>query len=204
MKRTNTWLAQVAVSLFALIFITSPNVYAHHGDMKLVLDIASNPQKVDEISTQNLKNLPIKLSDFQGKVIFLNFWATWCVPCKKEMPDMKRLEKKINDPRFVIVTVNMQEPPEKIQKFYEDLKFSFITMLDPDGKIFERYRVNQLPITYIISKQGFVVARAAGPRNWASQNSIDYFTHLLNEKTKQETQEQESFFPSSLKKIFGR
>ncbi len=118
------------------------------------------------------------LDSYQGKVVVVNFWATWCVPCRVEMPSMKRLEKNLKYKPFVIVTVNLQESSEKIKKFYQNLKLTFDTLLDPDGKIFKLYNASQLPTTYIIDKQGFMVAKAVGPREWDSEESIGYIIHL--------------------------
>ena len=157
-------------------------LWAHEGEnhstTTLSLQKAAYPIRYEDITTVNLENEPVKLSDYQGKVIFLNFWATWCVPCRVEMPSMKRLEKKLKDKPFVIVTVNLQESSEKIKKFYQNLKLTFDTLLDPDGKIFKLYNASQLPTTYIIDKQGFMVAKAEGPREWDSEESIGYIIHL--------------------------
>jgi len=176
--------AKALFFLFFCFIFKQMDIYAHHGNTDTFLNRATQPEKFEEFVTTNLKNQKIRLSDFQGNVIFLNFWATWCIPCKKEMPDMKRLEEKFKDRAFVILTVNMQESSEKIKKFYADLNLSFETALDPDGKIFNMYKVNQLPVTYIIDKQGMVVARAVGPRLWDSERSFEYFRHLLADKGK--------------------
>lgn len=171
--------------LFSVIVGTSPSLWAHDGKHKtLNLDEPSVPLKIEDVSTMNLDNKPVKLSDYHGKVIFLNFWATWCVPCRVEMPAMKHLEEALKGQLFAIVTVNLQESPKKIKKFFQEIKLEFDTLLDPQGEISKLYGATQLPITYIIDKEGFIVARAIGPREWESKESIGYFNYLIEKKLK--------------------
>jgi len=185
-----------------LFFIGTPSVYAHHGHTNELVEITSVPEKFEDFTTTDLQGNTVKLSDYEGKVIFLNFWATWCIPCRTEMPAMKFLEKNVNDPNFVILTVNMKESPEKIKIFNTELKLNFKTLLDPEGEVFNLYRVTTLPTTFVIDKQGLVIARAVGPRDWGGKKSINYFKHLLAQEIKAPKGEKSGF--PFFKDLFGK
>jgi thiol-disulfide isomerase/thioredoxin len=121
------------------------------------------------------------LGDLKGQVVFLNFWATWCVPCKAEMPAMERLHRALRGQPFRMLAVNLQEDPAAIRKFVDELGLTFDIVLDPTGTITRDYAVNNLPLTYLIDKQGLIVARALGERPWDEGAYLGYVRVLIGQ-----------------------
>ena len=117
-----------------------------------------------------------KLSDYKGKVIFLNFWATWCPPCKQEMPGMENLENTLDPEKFKIIAVgtDMTGIP-RLRRFIDKNKFTFTVLADPGGKIVSPlYRISGLPTTLIIGKDGIIRERLSGGMEWNNDANINY------------------------------
>lgn len=121
----------------------------------------------------------IRLSDFRGKVVFLNFWATWCVPCRLEMPAMERLYREFRSRGFVVLAVNLQEGPSPVRAFIRELKLTFPVVLDPKGTAATAYLVRGLPATYLIDRNQVIMGRAIGAREWDSKDGRAYIRALL-------------------------
>jgi len=121
----------------------------------------------------------IRLSGLRGKVVFLNFWATWCVPCRLEMPAMERLYQAFKGQGFVVLAVNVQEGPSAVRAFVRELKLTFPVVLDPKGEAAAKYLVRGLPATYLIGRNQVIVGRAIGAREWDSEDGRAYIRELL-------------------------
>ena len=136
--------------------------------------------KARDFLLKDLNGNEVHLASHQGKVIFLNFWATWCVACLVEMPSMEKLFQKFNEKDFVILAVDIQEDLEQVIKFKEKFKLSFPILLDTEGVVASYYGVNALPATYLIDREGYLYAAALGARNWASENAFLLIKHLID------------------------
>jgi peroxiredoxin len=121
----------------------------------------------------------IKRADYAGKVLFLNFWATWCPPCREEMPAMQRLYQRYRDRGLVVVAVAVDTNTSGIQEFVRQQGFSFPVGQDADGEVAERYRVLRLPSTFLVDRNGNMVALAMGPREWDTTLSHAVIESLL-------------------------
>jgi peroxiredoxin len=118
-------------------------------------------------STRNLDDQPVTLEDYRGKVVLLHFWATWCGPCKEEMPHMEALWKKYRDKGLVVVGITVQEEPNgQIRAFSKEHDLSFPILLDSEGKISEMYDLSAMPSSYIVSADGKLAGRVKGPEDW--------------------------------------
>lgn len=106
---------------------------------------------------------PVMLSDYQGKAVILNFWATWCGPCRIEMPEFESAFQKNNGEDFTILAVNNQESAAAVLDFRSELELSFPMILDEQGTIQRLYNVNRYPSTYVLDQNGVIVARHFGP-----------------------------------------
>jgi peroxiredoxin len=133
-----------------------------------------------EIQLKDAFGNNVRMSDFRGKVVFLNFWATWCAACVVEMPSMEKLHRRFKDRDFVMVAINVQESDAQVKAFFEKLKLSFTTLLDVSGEVATGFAVNALPTTYVLDKEGRLIGAAIGPREWDSRASIALFEHLIN------------------------
>ncbi len=147
----------------------------------LLMDIPNKPVPSFDFSAELVGGEKVKLSDFKGKVIFLNFWATWCPPCLAEMPAMERLFRKMKDKPFHMFAVNLMEKRPKVKKFLASKDFTYDIVMDPEGEISEKYNAENLPTTYILDKQGRIIRRAIGPRIWDGPESVALFEKLVAE-----------------------
>ncbi|HSB78470.1 MAG TPA: TlpA disulfide reductase family protein [Candidatus Methylomirabilis sp.] len=138
--------------------------------------------KAPTVVGTDLDGHSIRLEDFRGRVVFLNFWATWCIPCRQEMPAMERLYRDFKSRGLVVVAVNFQEDPGAVKAFVRDMKLTFPVVLDPSGAAATAYFVRGLPATSFIDRDHRVVGRAIGPREWDSKGGRAYIRALLGEK----------------------
>jgi len=107
-----------------------------------------------------------RLSDHRGKVVFVNFWATWCPPCREEMPAMERLYARQKDRALAMVAVSLDASPAVVAPYLAQGGFTFPVALDPRMDLASAYGVRALPASFIVDPRGVVVAMALGPREW--------------------------------------
>jgi peroxiredoxin len=123
-----------------------------------------------------------RLSDFQSKVVLLNFWATWCPPCRAEMPSMETLYQAYRDQGFEILAVSSdRQGAVVVQPFMQEYRLSFPALLDMSGRVSGMYGVRSIPTSYLLDRQGRVVSREIGARHWANAEARALITSLLNE-----------------------
>lgn len=131
---------------------------------------------------RNLKGNLEGLDDHSGKVIVVNFWATWCVPCVKEMPSFEKLYRRFRSQGLTLLAISLDKgDPSKVQEFVDKHKLSFPVLLDSDGVAEKLYPSFTIPFTYVIDKQGRVVARVDGAKNWESSETFEAVEHLLKQ-----------------------
>ena len=132
----------------------------------------------------NMDEEPIKLSDFRGKVVLLNFWATWCPPCIREMPSMERLHQQVDAADFKVVAVNQMENPDDVFAFTGQLEIdpTFDILFDDKSEVSRMYAVRGLPTTYLIDKKGKIRYRAVGGREFNHPEVIKIIDQLIAEK----------------------
>jgi cytochrome c-type biogenesis protein len=121
-----------------------------------------------------------RLSDLRGRVVFLNFWATWCGPCRVEMPSMEAVYQRLKDRGFEILAVNLGETEAQVAPFMRENNLTFPAALDGKGIIGGYYGVQAIPTTYILDKRGFIVSRMTGSIDWNRPEIIAAFETLLN------------------------
>ena len=120
-----------------------------------------------DFTVPSLAAQPLRLSDFKGKVVFLNFWATWCPPCKEEMPSMERLYRRYKGRGFVILALSIDTGGQApVAAFVKKFGLTFPIGLDPKFTVANQYAIRGLPATFLIDKTGYIAAVAVGPRDW--------------------------------------
>ncbi len=138
------------------------------------------PLPAPDFSAENARGGETALADFRGRYVLLNFWATWCVPCVKEMPAMERLYREFAGRPFAVVAVSLDEDgPEKVAAFVRELELTFTILLDPDSVVAKRYGVKNLPSSFLIDPEGQVIAAAKGERDWFSPEARDYLSEVI-------------------------
>ncbi len=120
-----------------------------------------------------------RLADHLGKIVFLNFWATWCPPCREEMPSMQTLYDELRSDGLEIVAVNVMEPRETVAPFIEEFGYTYPVLLDIEGRVMSRYAVRAYPTTYVIDRDGYVIGARPGGHDWAQPAVIEGFRTLL-------------------------
>ena len=132
-----------------------------------------------EIELQDLYGADVKISDFRGKIVFLNFWATWCPTCVVEMPSMEKLHRKLKDRDFVLVSISLQDPAAEVKRFFKQNKLTFTALLDSTGKTVPGFGIRAIPTTLILDKTGRIIGRVMGTREWDSRESVAMFEQLI-------------------------
>jgi peroxiredoxin len=111
----------------------------------------------------------LALADLRGWVVLLNFWATWCVPCREEMPAMERLYQRFKDRGFIVLVISVDAPgSSRVVSFAKELGLTYPIGLDPKMALARRYGVRGLPASFLLDRTGAVVGRALGAREWDS------------------------------------
>lgn len=140
---------------------------------------SGNGQAAPDIVLENLDGKTVRLSDYRGKVVILNFWASWCPPCKAEMPELEQASREYTQgSEVVLLTVNLtdgaRETAAKARQYIEENRYSMPVLLDTSGKAADDYNINSIPTTIIIDKQGNIWTRLSGPTTKAAlQGYID-------------------------------
>jgi peroxiredoxin len=134
-----------------------------------------------EAKLPNTSGRHVRLNDFRGKIVFLNFWTTWCPSCRTEMPAMERLHRKLFGKNFAMVTVNIKESASQVKNFFEKYKLTFTALLDTTGEISAGFGIRAIPTTFILDKSGTIIGSITGPREWDSRKSVALFERLADD-----------------------
>jgi thiol-disulfide isomerase/thioredoxin len=138
-------------------------------------------QGTPKLAGTDLQGKPFDLAGRRGKVVVLNFWATWCEPCRDELPSLERLQKARAGKPFEVVSVNFGEQPERIRQFLEREFVELPVVLDRDKEAAGRWKVGGLPMTFIVDAGGRVRYQVFGERKWDDAQSLAVVDKLLAE-----------------------
>jgi thiol-disulfide isomerase/thioredoxin len=131
---------------------------------------------------QNLSGTSVNLNDFRGRVVLLNFWATWCGPCRKEIPALEKLYQAKKGPGFEILAVSLDKTSQdKVASFVNSNQMEFPILLNPDGDVGGRYWVRGIPTSFLLDKQGIIKWKVVGGREWDSEEVLSRIDQLLSE-----------------------
>jgi Peroxiredoxin len=127
-------------------------------------DLSDNnvEEKAIDFTLKDLDGNKVSLSDFKGKNVYINFFATWCPPCKGEMPDIENVYKEFKDKDLVVLAVDLGEQTETVKNFIESNKYSFKVLLDSDTSVAEKYNISAIPVSLFIDKNGNIKAKRVG------------------------------------------
>ena len=139
-------------------------------------------QQAKDFTVAALDGGKLRLADLRGKVVFLNLWATWCGPCKEEMPAMERLWQRYRSRGLAVIALSMDFSGAKVVKPYiEKARYTYAVGLDPKMEVARLYGALSVPSTFIIGRDGGLRAIALGPREWDSEASWAFFDALLKD-----------------------
>jgi peroxiredoxin len=142
-----------------------------------------------DISAFDLQGVPKSLADYRGQVLLLNIWATWCTPCKAEMPSMQRLYDQVQDDDFRVLAVSIDRPRSdhdpanplggELKAFADSLGLTFTILHDPEGEITTTYQAAGVPASFIVDRDGILVEKIPGPREWDSPRNVQRIRAVL-------------------------
>ena|SRR3972149_8973931 len=129
---------------------------------------------------KNLDGKEVSLASHKGHVVFINFWATWCIPCRAEMPSMEALYRGYNDQGFEILAISNDIQGESVVRpFVEELKLTYPILLDSDFRVSDKYLIRSVPTTILIGRDGVITHKLIGARDWNAKESRDLIEKLL-------------------------
>ena len=120
----------------------------------LLTEAATDPKPAPDFTLKSNQNTNMRLSEQRGNVVLINFWASWCGPCRAELPEMEKLQQDYQDLGFTILAVNVDEDPNKADILLDDIKVSFPVLFDPTAKVSKLYDVSAMPTTVMIDRNG--------------------------------------------------
>jgi thiol-disulfide isomerase/thioredoxin len=131
-----------------------------------------------DFTLQDLSGRPVRLSEHRGKVVFVNFWASWCPPCVEELPSILRLHQAMAGRNFEVLAVSEDDTLADVRKFFAGNPPPFPVLMDDGQQVTRTWGTSKFPETYVVDAEGRIVAKFIGPRDWASPASLDYFRSI--------------------------
>ena len=132
-----------------------------------------------ELVLQALDGPAHRLADYRGRVVLVNFWATWCEPCRDEMPSMQRLKEKLAGRPFAVLAVNLDEPEARIRTFLSRMKVDFTVLLDPGRNAARSWNARILPASFLVGPDGRIRYSVVGELDWGHERVVGRITELL-------------------------
>jgi len=171
-----TW-RSVASALLVHLCLIAPHVHAQprfEGDGRMVTEGRTSPRPVlfqaPDFALPTLSGETVRLTDLRGKVVLLNFWATWCVPCRKEMPTIEALYQRYKDRGLEVLGMNLDKGSSPdVEAFVKEVGVTFHIVLDPAWATMRAYKVRGLPTTFLIDRAGDVRVQDIGERDWMAE-----------------------------------
>lgn len=162
------------VAFVALVFVIFARPMYRQGEPTVA------GKKAEDFATE-IDGKPGRLSDLRGKVVVLNFWASWCPPCIEETPALNQLQKYIQSRNALVLGVSWDEDPNAYEKFLKDKGINFPTFRDPSRKIGLDYGTPSIPDTYIIDRHGIILRKFYDAQQWDSPEMLAYFDSILGQ-----------------------
>lgn len=158
-------------AMFSGLLLFSP---VHARDLQVYKSGATPP-----LVLKDLNGKTHDLKQYRGKVVLINFWATWCPPCRAEMPSMQRLKNKMAGKPFVILAVDMGETEAEVKAFLPQVKTDFPVLMDKDGRALKAWKVFAFPTSYLVDAQGKIRYGLYGASEWDAPDKVAKITQLL-------------------------
>jgi peroxiredoxin len=165
----NSLVTPFIIILFLLLFTF------FHADSVFAKTSSSAP----DFTLNDISGKPVTLSQFRGKVIILNFWSIWCGPCLAEMPSLNKLYLEFKDKGLIVLSL-AEDPAEKpVKSYIQDKGIAFPILMDKDKKIYLKYSLFGIPVTFLIDKKGLIAEKFIGERDWSSSEMRGKVSKLL-------------------------
>ena len=173
----------ILIGALVWVLVIPTSAMAQEKDLlrNMKLALVAEPYPAPLFDTKTPQGRKIKMEDFKGKLVVLNFWAIWCPPCRLEMPSMERLYRDFKGDGLEIVAANFMESKDSTNSFVNENGFTFKVLLDRDGDIAQKYGVHALPVTFVIGRDGKVLAKSFGYKDWYSEETQKLVASLLKD-----------------------
>ena len=171
-------LSFLRVALVALWIVTIACSVPENSETEDVSGPAVEGRLAPQFSVKDRSGQLHSLNDFRGKVVLVNFWATWCPPCIEEMPSMNSLQKTLDQEKFSIIAINVDDSWDPVDTFIKSSNLDLNIYSDFEGKVAKRYGRHKVPETYILNKEGIVVRKIMGEINWTSPKVVSFLKDL--------------------------
>jgi len=183
-SRTHRLLLIVALVLFSSMLSAESGTQAKpwysDGLEKLGFTVFPKPQAVDDFTVRAVDGSSTRLSGQKGKIVLLNFWATWCPPCRAEMPAIEKLWAKTKDKAFTVMGISVGEEPGTVKDFIAREKYTYPLFVDPSGALGSAFGARSIPTTYVLDKTGQAIAGKIGGAPYDSAEAIAFFAELAS------------------------
>ncbi|NQU65732.1 MAG: TlpA family protein disulfide reductase [SAR324 cluster bacterium] len=158
-------------------------VEVYPADFEADFEITSLQQPVaaPEFKAVDMEGKVYRLADFRNRIVIINFWATWCLPCIRELPSLEKLRQMLPAEKFAILAINVKDSLSRVQIYLSGKQFLFKVLLDTEGSIYKAYGVKNFPMTMIIGRDGQLLAEISGERDWAQQKFVNYLYYLYKD-----------------------
>jgi peroxiredoxin len=177
----------IALGLISFVNLSSHRTFGSAGHNSETTPSQSGTVAAGKLAAnfklKDLRGHEISLASLRGKVVFLNIWATWCAPCREEMPSIESLYNDFKGNKdFVVLAVSQDTDGSMVQPFIEQNHLQFTVLLDPRNEVGERYDVNGIPETFIIGRDGRIVAHHVGPYDWSNADIREALQELIKSR----------------------
>ncbi|HJP20965.1 MAG TPA: redoxin family protein [Alphaproteobacteria bacterium] len=183
-----TWLLAtlLAVGLASMALAAEPTVPSPARGKMRNFTLLPEAKPVPEIGFIDAMGQPHTLQEFQGRVVLLNFWATWCAPCRREMPALDRLQAKLGGDDFMVLALSQdRKGPPVVTAFLQKIAVANLAVyVDPTSRSARAFGAYGLPATVLLDRQGRALGRMVGPAEWDSDDAIKLFRHFMAKGTK--------------------
>lgn len=171
--------------IFYFVFLL-PTVSLAYAESKPFVPLHETPQTIENINFQDETGQSLQLSNWRGKIVLLNVWATWCGPCREEMPTLDRLQEKLGSDQFDVLALSIDRGGVGIVRtFYNEIGLQHLQIrIDPTTKASRAMKVFGLPTTLLIGPDGEELGRKIGPAEWDAPNAIAFFEKIINDYSK--------------------
>lgn len=180
----------LAVTLFAAVLVLAGHALGAEAPRNFV--VHQEPKALPELRFKDGDGRPKSLSDFHGKVVLLNVWATWCGPCRKEMPTLDRVQADLGGPGFEVVALSIDRAGiDVVRKFFGEIGIRNLALyIDESGKALRELGIFGLPATLLINREGREIGRLVGPADWDTPEMVAFIRGHLGENSSPEKTEQ--------------
>lgn len=180
MKRLFIVVVLLTVAIFILLITSQrPSPSTHSA-----VDLTQNRPMAPDFELLDIDGNAVSLSSLRGKVVLVNFWATWCPPCREEIPSMDRLYQLLHNEGLELLAINVEaDGLQTVPKFMQRVPFGFPVLFDGDGTVRGKFGVSKYPETFIIDSEGVIRERVIGGIDWSSPQMITYLRSLRQAET---------------------